>query len=179
MSRAIFAVDNTAARPRKWRGFLAYGRTLLVLLALLGSQSASADPVKADQALQFIHIQYPMLKMYFQAGKSLAQSGQTDAARTNFQSAYYQSIMLNIDVLQLSLENVDSLQNGQCNDCSLQEKAVTYSRFAEAGAMVLQYHLMNLSQVPTSQASMSQIDYQILMLDLDLQQAEYYTYAAQ
>ncbi len=39
--------------------------------------------------------------------------------------------MLNVDLQQLSLENVDSLQNGQCNDCNLQQQAVTYSQFAE------------------------------------------------
>lgn len=178
MSRAIFAVDTTA-RSRKWRAFLACGRTLLALLVLLGSQSASADPVKAGQALQFADIQYQTFKLYYQTGKQLVLSGQIEAARVNFQAAHLQTVMLNIDLQQLSLENVDSLQNGQCNDCNLQQQAVTYSQFAQVDSMVLQLHLANLSQTPTSQASMSQADLQIILLDLDLQQAEYYTHAAQ
>lgn len=178
MSRAIFAVD-TAARPRKWRGFLAYGRALLVLLALLGSQTASADPAQANLALQFADIQYQTLKLQFQTGRQLALSGQVNAARPYFQSAHFQAVMLNVDLQQLLLENMDSLQNGQCNDCNLQQLAVTYSQLAGADATVLQYQLAQLSLTPSSQALISQVHIQTIMLDLDLQQAEYYTHAAQ
>jgi hypothetical protein len=179
MSRAIFAVDNTAARPRKWRGFLADGRTLLVLLALMGSQTASADPAQANLALQFADIHYQTLKLQFQTGRQLALSGQASAARTYFQSAHFQAVMLNVDLQQLLLENMDSQINGQCNDCNLQQQAVTYSQLASVDSTVLQYQLSQLAQTPNSQALISQVHIQTILLDLDLQQAEYYTHAAQ
>lgn len=178
MSRAIPANDG-AVRFRVWRAFPAGFRIAFALLVMLCSQTASADPAKAEFHLQQAKIDYQMFNQLYQQGKYQAQTGQIQAARNSFSAALVKSIALSVDLQVLASENRKTLAQGQCRDCVKQEWAISYNDSASAEAYLLRMHMEALYQSPASQQWMSRVEYQRMLVNFDMLQTEQAMLAAQ
>ncbi len=174
MSQVISATPTRARR-----GFRTGAKALLIALAMLCSQVASADPAVAEQKLQLAKYDYQLFKLYYQYGKIYAQSGQVPSAQSYFQSAYVQSITLSMDLLSLGAENRDTLQRGQCRDCNKQQLAINYNDIAGMHVDIIKAYMPLLMQTPTSQPLMQQVDIKTIELDMDMAQLEQAMHAAQ
>ncbi|WP_226469681.1 hypothetical protein [Luteimonas panaciterrae] len=164
---------------RKCRGFRAGAKAVLLAAAMLCSQAASADPAIAGQILQLAKLDYQQFDMYYQQGKLYAQIGQVQNAQQYFLSARLQATMISMDLLNLRAENVDTLHEGQCNDCNKQEIAIQYNSVASLNATVLDTYMSMLVQSPTSQQLLVQAEMKRIELNMSMLQLEQAMLAAQ
>jgi hypothetical protein len=172
-SQAIPVVTNNR------RSFRAGARALLLAMAMLCSQGASADPAIAGHILQVTKLDYQLFNAYYQQGKAYAQIGQAQNAQQYFLSAHVKAAMVSMDLLNLRAENVDTLQQGQCNDCNMQDMAIDYNSLASLDADVLQLYMSMLVQSPTSQQLLIQAEMKRVQLNMDMLQLEQAMLAAQ
>lgn len=170
-------ISATPTRAR--RGFRTAAKALLIALAMLCSQGASADPAIAGQILQVTKLDYQLFNAYYQQGKAYAQIGQAQNAQQYFLSAHVEAAMVSMDLLNLRAENVDTLQQGQCNDCNMQDMAIDYNSLASLDADVLKLYMSMLVQSPTSQQLLIQAEMKRIQLNMDMLQLEQAMLAAQ
>ncbi|MEG3790248.1 hypothetical protein V1318_08965 [Lysobacter sp. CCNWLW3] len=154
-------------------------KALLLSLMLIASPMAAADPAGADQQLQMAQLNFMQVKMQFQIAEIHLGAGRVNEARQAFISAQISAQLLNMSVMQLKMENTDTLNNGQFVHRAPQERAVAYSELASIEALQLQMNLAVLAQQPTSQANRIQAQIAIAQLTQSLQQCALEMAAAQ
>lgn len=154
-------------------------KALLLSLLLIASPLALAEPAAANQQMQMAQLNFMHVKLQFQMGESLLAAGHVTQARQAFMSAQINAQLLNMSVMQLKMENTDTLNNGQFVHRAPQERAVAYSELASLEALQLSMNLTMLAQQPTSQANRIQAQIAIQQLTLSLQQCAQEMAAAQ
>ena len=154
-------------------------KALLLSLLLIASPLALAEPTAANQQMQMAQLNFMQLKLQFEVGQSLLAAGHVTQARQAFISAQINAQLLNLSVMQLKMENTDTLNNGQFVHRAPQERAVAYSELASLEALQLSMNLSVLAQLPTSHANRIQAQIGIQQLTLSLQQCTQEMAAAQ
>ena len=154
-------------------------KALLLSLLLIASPLALAEPTAANQQMQTAQLNFMHVKLQFQMGESLLAAGHVTQARQAFMSAQINAQLLNMSVMQLKMENTDTLNNGQFVHRAPQERAVAYSELASIEALQLSMNLTMLAQLPTSHANRIQAQIGIQQLTLSLQQCAQEMAAAQ
>ncbi len=154
-------------------------KALLLSLLLIASPLALAEPAAANQQMQMAQLNFTQVKMQFQLAQNFLAGGHVTQARQAFISAQVSAQLLNMSVMQLKMENTDTLNNGQFVHRAPQERAVAYSELASIEALQLQMNLAVLAQQPTSQANRIQAQIAIQQLTQSLQQCALEMAAAQ
>lgn len=154
-------------------------KALLLSLLLIASPLALAEPAAANQQMQMAQLNFTQVKMQFQLAQNFLAGGHVTQARQAFISAQISAQLLNMSVMQLKMENTDTLNNGQFVHRAPQERAVAYSELASIEALQLQMNLAVLAQQPTSQANRIQAQIAIAQLTQSLQQCALEMAAAQ
>lgn len=154
-------------------------KALLLSLLLIASPAALADPAGANQQLQMAQLNFRQVKVQFQLAEAHLNAGQVAHARQAFISAQVSAQMLNMAVMQLKMENTETLNNGQYVHQAPQERAVAYSELASMEALQLSVQLSVLAQQPTSYGNRIQAQLAIQQLTQSLQQCALEMAAAQ
>ena len=154
-------------------------KALLLSLLLIASPAALADPAGANQQLQMAQLNFMQVKMQFQMAENHLAAGHTALARQAFLSAQVNAQLLQMAVMQLKMENTDTLDSGQYVHRAPQERAVAYSELASLESLQLSVHLSVLVQQPTSYQSRIQARIVIQQLTTSLQQCALEMAAAQ
>ncbi|KQZ66255.1 MULTISPECIES: hypothetical protein [unclassified Lysobacter] len=154
-------------------------KALLLSLLLIASPLALAEPTAANQQMQMAQLNFMQVKLQFQMAQNYLATGNINLARQSFISAQVSAQLLNMSVMQLKMENTDTLNNGQYVHRAPQERAVAYSELASLDALQLSVQLSVLAQQPTSYGNRIQAQIAIQQLTLSLQQCAQEMAAAQ
>ncbi|MGH8082941.1 MAG: hypothetical protein ACREP7_20350, partial [Lysobacter sp.] len=156
--------------PDAARRVLAGLSALLLVVAMLFSGRAAADPVVAGQLMQTIGADRQVLDLQLQTARQQTLNQDYVGARTTFLAANIQAMKIGTDLARLQQENQDSLDRGLYRNRIMLERAIRYVQVSSTNLQAVAMDLQQLAQVPY--ASQSRLDVDSTLFRISMTQVE-------